>query len=230
MVTEYNRMLVNLEDSKKALAKSEKESAWREMARQVAHEIKNPLTPMKLTLQHMQRVIDEDGEDQGETRLRQINALLEQIETLNDIATSFSDFAKMPAPQMESLDISTLLKETTDLYNKKELGRIITNFEDRQFIVKGDRKWLGRAFSNLILNGFQAVSGQNSARVEVDLFSKNEDVVRIEVKDNGEGIPSNIRAQVFTPNFSTKYTGSGLGLAIAKKGVEYANGKIWFDS
>ncbi len=230
MVTEYNRMLVNLEDSKKALAKSEKESAWREMARQVAHEIKNPLTPMKLTLQHMQRVIVEEGEDQLENRLRQINSLLEQIETLNDIATSFSDFAKMPAPQMELLDISALLKETTDLYNKKELGRIVTNFDEGQFIVKGDRKWLGRAFSNLILNGFQAVNGRKAARVEVSLSSKNKNIVRIEIKDNGEGIPANIREKVFTPNFSTKYTGSGLGLAITKKGVEYANGKIWFDS
>ncbi len=232
MVSEYNRMLVNLEYSKQALAKSEKESAWREMARQVAHEIKNPLTPMKLTLQHMKRVIDDKGGDDGESgkKQKQINTLLEQIETLSDIATSFSDFAKMPTPQLESLDISILLQETIELYNKKELGRIKTHIEPGKFMIEGDRKWLGRAFSNLIINAFQAVNEKNAAKIEVNLSSFEKDKVRIEIKDNGSGIPEHIRDKVFTPNFSTKYTGSGLGLAITKKGIEHANGTIWFNS
>ena len=231
MVTEYNRMLLNLEDSKLALAKSEKESAWREMARQVAHEIKNPLTPMKLTLQHMKRVI-EDGSDhtQYDKKLNQINGLLEQIETLSDIATSFSDFAKMPEPQMEELDVSQLLKETIDLYNKKELGQIVTDIEEGKFIINGDRKWLGRAFSNLIINGFQSVNENDIAKIEVSLVSSENQMIRIEIKDNGHGIPEHIQEKVFTPNFSTKYTGSGLGLAITKKGIEHARGNIWFES
>ena len=231
MVSEYNRMLLNLEESKRALAISEKESAWKEMARQVAHEIKNPLTPMKLTLQHMRRVIDE-GLDRGQIdkKRKQINSLLEQIETLSDIATSFSDFARMPEPQTEKLDVSQLLKETIDLYNKKELGRIVTNIEQGKFMIEGDRKWLGRAFSNLIINGFQAVDDPASAKIEVNLFVKESDMVRVEIKDNGNGIPEHIRDKVFIPNFSTKYTGSGLGLAITKKGIEHANGKIWFNS
>jgi signal transduction histidine kinase len=231
MVTEYNRMLVNLEESKKALAKSEKESAWREMARQVAHEIKNPLTPMKLTLQHMKRVID-DGGDNGETekKQKQINSLLDQIETLSDIATSFSDFAKMPTPKSESLDIRALLLETIELYNKKELGQIVTNIEEGLFIIEGDKKWLGRAFSNLIINGFQAVGEQHSARLDIRLSKGEKNMVRIEIEDNGAGIPVHIGEKIFTPNFSTKFTGSGLGLAITKKGIEHANGKIWFSS
>jgi len=231
MVTEYNRMLVNLEESKKALAKSEKESAWREMARQVAHEIKNPLTPMKLTLQHMKRIIDEKGEN-GQTvaRKNQINSLLEQIETLSDIATSFSDFAKMPTPKTETLDVKTLLKETIELYNKKELGRIVTNIEEGSFTIEGDKKWLGRAFSNLIINGFQSVNEQKEAQLAIRLHTGKKKMVRIEIEDNGEGIPLHIGEKVFTPNFSTKFTGSGLGLAITKKGIEHANGNIWFDS
>ncbi len=231
MVAEYNRMLVNLEESKKALAKSEKESAWREMARQVAHEIKNPLTPMKLTLQHMKRLID-DGGDNGETekKQKQINSLLEQIETLSDIATSFSDFAKMPAPKSDDLDIRSLLLETIELYNKKELGKIVTNIEDGPFMIEGDKKWLGRALSNLIINAFQSVNDQNRALLNINLYSKGGGMVRIEIQDNGEGIPDHIGEKVFTPNFSTKYTGSGLGLAITKKGIEHANGKIWFES
>ena len=231
MVTEYNRMLLNLEESKKALAKSEKESAWREMARQVAHEIKNPLTPMKLTLQHMKRVIDDGGDSAKDNKkMDQINNLLEQIETLSDIATSFSDFAKMPAPKMEKLDVVKLLSKTIELYNKKELGKIVTDIEDGKFLVNGDKKWLGRAFSNLIINGFQAVNDPKKARIEVNLFSAEKSTIRVEIKDNGHGISEHIQEQVFTPNFSTKFTGSGLGLAITKKGIEHAGGKIWFNS
>lgn len=232
MVTEYNRMLVNLEESKIALAKSEKESAWREMARQVAHEIKNPLTPMKLTLQHMKRVIEDDGAEgeQQEKKMNQISNLLEQIETLSDIATSFSDFAKMPAPVTEHLDLGKLLKETIDLYNKKELGKIVTNIAPGNFMINGDRKWLGRAFSNLIINGFQAVDEKKGAKIEVSLLAGAHSSIRVEIKDNGHGIPEHIQDKVFTPNFSTKYTGSGLGLAITKKGIEHANGNIWFES
>ncbi len=231
MVAEYNRMLLNLEASKKALAESEKETAWQEMARQVAHEIKNPLTPMKLTLQHMRRKI-EDGTDneKSENKLKQIGTLLDQIETLSDIATSFSDFAKMPDPRSEKLDISELLRETIDLYNKKELGQIIANINGGNFIIKGDRKWLGRAFSNLIINGYQAAHDQSTAKIEVDLLEISKDIVRVEIKDHGTGIPDHIKDKIFTPNFSTKYTGSGLGLAIVKKGIEHANGKIWFKS
>jgi len=231
MVAEYNRMLLNLEESKKALAKSEKESAWREMARQVAHEIKNPLTPMKLTLQHMKRVIDGDSDEKKEDKkLKQIHTLLEQIEILSDIATSFSDFARMPEPKTEQLDVSQLLKETIELYNKKELGQIVTNIEQGQFMIEGDRKWLGRALSNIIINGFQAINDHTKAKIKVRLYSKGSNMVRVEIKDNGNGIPKHIRDKVFTPNFSTKYTGSGLGLAITKKGIEHANGKIWFSS
>ena len=231
MVTEYNRMLVNLEESTRALAKSEKESAWREMARQVAHEIKNPLTPMKLTLQHMKRVILDNGDHHDSGRKnQQIDTLLEQIETLSDIATSFSDFAKMPAPKIETLDIKSILNETIKLYNKKELGQIITDLERGRFMVEGDHKWLGRAFSNLIINGFQAVGDKKEAVIKIKLKKTEEGKAHIEIKDNGEGIPDHIKEKVFTPNFSTKYTGSGLGLAITKKGIEHAGGDIWFES
>jgi two-component system nitrogen regulation sensor histidine kinase NtrY len=186
---------------------------------------------MKLTLQHMKRIIDEGGDNGAtEQKQKQINSLLEQIETLSDIATSFSDFAKMPAPKIDHLDIRALLLETIELYNKKELGKIVTNIEDGIFMIEGDKKWLGRALSNLIINAFQSVNDQSNALLHVSLFKKGRDMVRIEIQDNGEGIPLHIGEKVFTPNFSTKYTGSGLGLAITKKGVEHANGKIWFQS
>ena len=136
----------------------------------------------------------------------------------------------MPEPQTEQLELSQLLKETVELYNKNELGKIATSIEQGKFLVTGDRKWLGRAFSNLIINGFQAVNDQDAARLKVRLIAKDKNIVRIEIEDNGNGIPEELRDKVFIPNFSTKYTGSGLGLAITKKGVEHAKGKIWFDS
>ena len=231
MVTEYNRMLVNLEESKRALARNEKESAWREMARQVAHEIKNPLTPMKLTLQHMKRVVeDETGVNAEDKKMLQINNLLEQIEVLSDIATSFSDFAKMPTPKVELIDLRQLLSDTIELYNKKELGEIVTNIEQGKFMINGDRKWLGRSFSNLIINGFQAASDAEKCRIKIGLFHKENGMISVVIEDNGQGIPEHIQDKVFSPNFSTKYTGSGLGLAITKKGIEHANGNIWFES
>jgi len=160
----------------------------------------------------------------------QINNLLEQIEVLSDIATSFSDFAKMPTPRTELLDLRQLLIDTIELYNKKELGTIVTEIEEGTFEVMGDRKWLGRSFSNLIINGFQASSDPEHAKVIVSLLQNTDGMIRIVIEDNGQGIPEQIKDKVFTPNFSTKYTGSGLGLAITKKGIEHANGKIWFDS
>lgn len=231
MVTEYNRMLVNLEESKKALAKSEKESAWREMARQVAHEIKNPLTPMKLSLQHMQRTLIESREnEEKEKKMQQIQSLLEQIETLNDIATSFSDFARMPSPSIEKVELRALLKEIIELYSKSDEGVISADIQAGEFYVEGDRKWLGRAFSNLIINAFQAAGDSARAKIDIKMHRSGSDLIRIEIKDNGSGIPDHIKEKVFSPNFSTKYTGSGLGLAITKKGIEHANGKIWFES
>jgi signal transduction histidine kinase len=230
MVREYNRMLINLEDSKKALAKSEKESAWREMARQVAHEIKNPLTPMKLTLQHMRRKLDIEGEKPSPEKVRQIDTLLDQINTLSDIATSFSAFAKMPMPQIEEFDIRKLLLETIALYDKKEFGEIRKEIIDGEIIVSGDRQWIGRAISNIIINGFQASQNTEDPIISVRMKIAEDDLIRIEIEDNGEGVSEEIQDKIFLPNFSTKFTGSGLGLAIAKKGIEHADGKIWFES
>ncbi len=228
MVSEYNRMLVHLEESKTALARSEKESAWREMARQVAHEIKNPLTPMKLTLQHMKRRMQDEKPDVAAQR--QIDSLLEQINTLSDIATSFSAFAKMPAPQSERFEITALIRETVALYDKSEKGSLKSNLEEGRFFVIGDRQWIGRALSNIIINGFQASDDEEQAIVHVRFYMISTERVRIEIADNGSGISPEIADKIFTPNFSTKYSGSGLGLAIAKRGIEHAGGEIWFET
>lgn len=229
LVGEYNRMLENLEESKNALTKSEKESAWREMAKQVAHEIKNPLTPMKLTLQHLNRILHEEKETDKDTIDRSINTLLQQIDTLSDIATSFSAFAQMPIPKQEPYEIVSVLKRTVLLFENEKNADIHIQHVKGEVYVEGDKQLMGRIFSNLIINGIQSVPASRNARVDIKLEVKG-DTLFLQFKDNGEGIAEEIKEKVFVPNFSTKYAGSGIGLAIAKRGIEHAGGSIWFET
>ncbi len=231
LVREYNSMLANLQESKEALSRSEKESAWREMAKQVAHEIKNPLTPMKLSLQHLSRMLRgklESGRDE-ELVEKSVKSILDQIDTLSDIATSFSAFAKMPVPRLEKFDIAVVLKGVVSLYSNQE-HEIVASIPAGSFVVLGDEQMMQRTFNNLILNGIQAVPDTREAHIEVELQETGAGKVFIEIRDNGEGIDPSVREKVFVPNFSTKYTGSGLGLAIAKRGIEHAGGRIWFET
>ncbi|OEK01715.1 hypothetical protein BFP97_09390 [Roseivirga sp. 4D4] len=227
MVREYNKMLLNLEKSKKALALSEKESAWREMAQQVAHEIKNPLTPMKLKLQHLKRVLSQ-APDVGNDFNMPIDSLLNQVETLSDIATSFSSFAKMPMPISERLDLVEELRKSVRLF-KGNKAEIKTNIPKQPVWVMGDSKLLGRIFNNLILNAEQSLNEDRPGRLSIELLVTH-NKARITFEDNGNGIPEDIKEKIFIPKFSTKEEGSGIGLAIAKRGVEHAGGSIWFDS
>ena len=229
LVGEYNKMLVNLEESKKALARSEKESAWREMAQQVAHEIKNPLTPMKLNLQHLKRTLESNGRKNDGYTNKSINNLLHQIETLNDIATSFSAFAKMPIPKNERLELTRVVKGAANLHVNDHDIALATQLDDGPIYVMGDEKLFGRIINNLIINGIQAVPSERTPEIAVKLTHLNKKVV-IEVQDNGSGIDEDIAKKVFIPNFSTKESGSGIGLAIAKRGIEQTGGSIWFET
>lgn len=231
LIGEYNRMLVKLEDSKMALSQSEKQSAWQEMAKQVVHEIKNPLTPMKLTLQQLQRTLPAGEGDTRSRRMlqRAFDSLLEQIDNLSDIATSFSEFAKMPLPKNEVFEITAVLNKTADLYADNSRVTLTRNVLKGPIFVMGDRHMMGRILTNLIINGIQSVPADRRPTINIKLFTTENDV-NIEVHDNGMGIPEGIRPKVFLPNFSTKEGGSGLGLAIAKRGIEHAGGNIWFET
>jgi nitrogen fixation/metabolism regulation signal transduction histidine kinase len=227
MVKEYNKMVSNLAESKKALARTEKETAWREIARQVAHEIKNPLTPMKLTLQHLQRTLD--TKDKDSAIHKPINSLLYQIDTLSDIANSFSSFAQMPIPDHERYELSQLIRNTVNLHRNQDYGTFKVIVNDQEIYTIGDEQLMGRILSNLIINAFQSVAG-HAPVIFVELKRINHNKLLIEVTDNGSGIPENIRDKIFMPNFTTKESGSGIGLAIAKHGIEHAGGKIWFET
>jgi signal transduction histidine kinase len=227
MVSEYNKMVNNLEQSKVELARSQKESAWREIAKQVAHEIKNPLTPMKLTLQHMEYQLKVNNLDEAKARTS-INALLTQVDILNDIASSFSAFARMPAPILERIDLISLLKRSVDLYGDYEGGEVAFRSAITSASVMGDEQLFHRIFSNIILNALQAGHGEKiTVTVSIDLSDHD---YLISIQDNGKGIEPEMINKVFTPYFSTKQSGSGLGLAISKQGIEQSGGEIWFDT
>lgn len=240
LIREYNRMLVNLEESKQALAQSEKQSAWREMAKQVAHEIKNPLTPMKLTLQHLQRqlpngqqtagrVSGSSEQDRSQVIQRTLDLLLDQIDNLSDIATSFSDFDKMPLPRNEVFEVTSVVNKAADFHDDDSRITLLRQIEDGPLMVNGDRQLMGRILTNLLNNAIQSVPPARKPSITVKLYA-GDDKVQIEIHDNGVGIPEAIRTKVFLPNFSTKRGGAGLELAIAKRGVEHAGGSIWFES
>ncbi len=230
MIGAYNQMLRKLEDSKQELAESEKVAAWREMARQVAHEIKNPLTPMKLTIQHLQRTTYRNVPN-GERINKTFDSLIDQIDNISDIATSFSDFAKMPLPKNELFEITTVLEKAANLYSEDRKIILNSDIQAKDVYVMGDRQLTGRIITNLIINGIQSVPTNRQPEITLKLHT-DEGSVYIEVKDNGVGIPENIRNRVFLPNFTTREHegGTGLGLAIAKRGVEHAGGAIWFES
>jgi two-component system nitrogen regulation sensor histidine kinase NtrY len=226
MVKEYNSMLFKLGESKNELEQTQREKAWREIAQQVAHEIKNPLTPMKLTLQQLERSLLA-GSTSTEKSHKAITALLAQVDTLNEIASSFSGFAKMPEPVIREFELVAAVKRTVDLHSPS--GSISFRTSIKEVLVMGDEQMLSRTFSNILLNALQ--SGNPGQRINIQVsITKAGDFVRIEFRDNGKGIDPEIADRVFLPHFSTKKSGSGLGLAISKQGIEQMSGKIWFET
>lgn len=229
MIGEYNKMLVKLEESKQALSTTEKQSAWREMAKQVAHEIKNPLTPMKLTLQQLQRTIRRDDPLTIERVSKAMDSVIEQIDNIGYIAQSFSEIAKIPPPKRELFDIAEVVSKTVELYISDSAVSLRRDIEHGPIYVEGDRQQFGNSINNLLINAIQSVPVGRRPAIHVRLYTHDDDVL-LEIQDNGSGIPKNIQSRVFLPNFTTREGGSGFGLAMAKRIVEHAGGIIWFDT
>jgi len=225
LVTEYNKMIKELENSARLLAQSNREMAWREMARQVAHEIKNPLTPMRLSIQHLQRI--------HETNPDQVNRLsktiLEQIDNLSHIASEFSNFAKMPKARSENFVLDELVASVYDLFKGRENIDFALTMPDESANVFADKKQMMRVFNNLIKNAIQAIPEDRRGKIEVILERLEESVI-VKIVDNGVGIPEEKQSSIFVPNFTTKNSGMGLGLAISRNIVENANGSITFET
>ncbi len=231
IIRAYNEMLKKLAESEEKLARSQREMAWQEMARQVAHEIKNPLTPMRLSVQHLVRTWagDKPANEKLNTLFQKVtHTILVQIESLVNIANSFSQFANMPEPRRSKYVLQDVLQEVYDLYANEGDVQLELDMPAEEFYVFSDRDQLSRVFNNLIKNGKQAIE-HDAGRVLVQLRVEG-NLARVTIEDNGKGIPDEIGLRIFEPRFSTKSSGMGLGLAIVKKIVEGAGGKIYFES
>jgi nitrogen fixation/metabolism regulation signal transduction histidine kinase len=230
LVDEYNRMIDELVKSADLLARSERETAWREMARQVAHEIKNPLTPMKLSVQHLEKAWNDHAPDWDERLIRFTETMTEQIESLSAIASEFSDFAKMPVTQAEDLDINEILENIKALYQDTSQIRFEFRYDSRvRHTIVGDRKQLLRVFTNLINNAIQAIGNNAEGMISIELETI-EDKYNLKISDSGEGISSELSDRIFQPNFTTKSGGMGMGLAIVKSIIQGLGGEISFTS
>lgn len=230
LITEFNRMLDELAFSAEKLAASERESAWREMAKQVAHEINNPLTPMKLSVQYLQKAWDEQREDYGRYMNRVTDTLIEQIDQLSVIASEFSSFAKMPSMNPEYIDVVHKIRSAMALFDQSENIRFSfnTNGIDKA-IVYADGEQMGSVLNNLLKNAIQAIDHGRMGEIAITLKKTGKEL-RISVSDNGHGIPSDIQEKMFKPNFTTKSRGMGLGLAIVKNIITGMQGSIWFET
>ena len=229
LVKEYNKMVGKLDASANALAKSEREGAWREMARQVAHEIKNPLTPMKLSLQYLQKAISNNSDNVRELTANVAQTLVEQINHLNQIAGEFSQFANIGNPKNEVFDLHEVLYQLIQLHRMDERVQLDCTPVHQQVMVEADRTHINRLFTNLIQNAIQAVPEGKQAVIHIDEEIHDQKIM-VKIRDNGMGIPDEMRPHIFTPNFTTKTSGTGLGLAMCKGIVEQARGAIWFET
>lgn len=230
LVNEYNLMLEQLSISATRLAKSERESAWREMARQVAHEIKNPLTPMKLSVQLLERSQRNGDPDFNERFANTASTLIEQIDSLSSIASEFSQFARMPEGRTELVNLNERINQSVELFRDTTSTKIsFTAPAGRTVCIVADNERMLQVFNNLIKNAIQAIPKKRNGRINISLRCFKGRAV-VEIQDNGTGISSETEAKLFQPNFTTKTSGTGLGLAIVKNIVEDANGAIWFYS
>jgi nitrogen fixation/metabolism regulation signal transduction histidine kinase len=228
LVKQYNHMIEQLEESAQKLAETERAGAWREIARQMAHEIKNPLTPMKLSIQHLQRAY-KNNDPQIESKLnRTTDLLINQIDILSELANEFSSFAKMPAPANEWIQINSALQELVDLYSINTTVRIElhTNIEHDLYF---DRSYFSRSIGNIIKNAIQSIPEDMPGLVEI-WATEHTEAFEFIVKDNGTGMTAEQASQIFKPYFSTKISGMGLGLPIVKNMIESGGGRITFNT
>ena len=226
LVDSYNDMIDELGASAAKLARSEREQAWREMAKQVAHEIKNPLTPMRLSVQSFERKFDPEDPEIEKKVAEYSKTLIQQIDTMSNIAGAFSNFAEMPAQQNETLNVVNIVKLALDIFTEKYIHFIA---DEEKIIAKLDRTQLIRVITNLVKNAIQAVPEVEVPRILVTVASEG-DIVKIAVADNGIGIADEFVDKIFEPKFTTKSSGMGLGLGMVKNIVETYKGSIGFTS
>ena len=226
LIDSYNTMIDDLESSAIKLAKSERETAWREMAKQVAHEIKNPLTPMRLSIQSFQMNYNSDDKKNKKKLNDFSKSLIEQIDTMSSIATAFSDFANMPEQKRELLNVGEVVQIALDIFSEDYID---CNVEEKEILTLFDRTQLIRVITNLINNSIQAIPDNRNPMIKVRVYSTKKNVIII-IEDNGSGISEENKSKIFEPSFTTKSSGMGLGLSMIQSIMAAYNGSITFKS
>lgn len=229
LIKQYNNMVDDLANSAELLARSERESAWRIMAQQVAHEIKNPLTPMKLNVQHLQRAWQDNKEDWSLRLDRFTQTMVTQIDALSTIAGEFSDFAKMPNNNLEIIDLNQCVKESGLLFTDSSNLTINIKSKHAENWIKADKQQVTRILNNLFRNSIQAINTDIQGIITISIYEDNKFKI-LEFTDNGIGIKKEDNTKIFTPFFTTKTAGTGLGLAMVKNITESFGGTIDFVS
>nr|AOO54624.1 signal transduction histidine kinase [uncultured bacterium] len=227
LIRSFNHMTAELKANRENLAKAERELAWKEMAKQVAHEIKNPLTPIKLSIQHLVQAHKLGAKDFADILQRVSQTVIEQIDVLTRIASEFSNFARMPERKFERIELNGLVTETINLFREVKGIEFTSHLSPHPAVVVGDQDELRRVFINIVRNSVQAM--ELGGTISIDLAVEHQ-LCRIRIADSGPGIPDDVQAKVFQPNFSTKTDGTGLGLAIARKVIEDLDGTITLQS
>ena len=226
LVNSYNNMIDQLEDSAVKLAQIERKQAWRGMAKQVAHEIKNPLTPMRLTIQSFEQKFDPTDPNIKQKLHDYSQSLIQQIDTMSSIASAFSNFAKMPSQKKEVLNVVEEVKLALDIFHE---DFIQYHPEKENINAQLDRIQLTRVITNMITNAVHALKNEENPMIDVRVLENNNNVI-LEVEDNGAGISKEDATKIFEPKFTTKSSGMGLGLPMVKNIVEAYNGNISFQS
>ncbi|HLO90757.1 MAG TPA: ATP-binding protein [Lentimicrobium sp.] len=229
LINEYNAMLDKLAESVDKLSQTERESAWKEMARQIAHEIKNPLTPMKLSIQHLYKSWQDKAPDWENRLEKTTTSIIQQIDSLAAIASAFSDFAKFPTPSNTNIDLIEIIKDNIALFVQQNEFSISFSHPEKPCFVFADEKQLSRVMVNLLNNAIQSLAVGEKGKIEV-ILKEDSDAYIILIRDNGIGIPESQKPKIFSPNFTTKSGGTGLGLAMVKNIIDSANGSISFES
>lgn len=226
LINEYNRILEELSISTQKLLNSEREAAWRDIAKQIAHEIKNPLTPMKLNIQYLLKIKNEQGKVSDEMLKNTMQSLLEQIDSLSTIATAFSTFANLPKPHFEQINLNDIITKTVILFHSPDCF-IENSLPPYPCFIEGDKEYVKRILTNLITNAIQAIPTERKKKILISLEHKHSLAI-IGVSDNGIGISPEIEDRIFKPSFTTKSSGMGMGLSLVKNMTEAMNGKIFF--
>ncbi len=229
LINNYNEMLTKLHESAEILAKTERDNAWREMAKQVAHEIKNPLTPMKLSIQYLKQTAHSNPESLSEMVERVSKTMIEQIDNLSSIATEFSNFAKMPNAKNDKLILNDVVISVHNLFRKREDINIQCYLPIDDIYVFADKEQLLRVLNNLLKNAIQSIPIKRHGEIIIKLQKRKGQAI-ISIQDNGIGIPEDMKSKIFEPNFTTKSSGTGLGLAMCRSMIEGFNGRIHFES